>query len=510
MDNNYTTFALQRKIYLLAKTKNLPDLFLVQDSLLKEPCTIELAIKIVTNINRGKKTAGIDGKLIKGQAAKEKIKQKILNLNWEEYNPKPVKRILIPKPNKPGETRPLGIPTIWDRILQTIIRLALEPQAEAYFKKTSFGFRPTIGVNNAITYIKNWLIKNNDKEIYICSLDINKCFDLIEHKHILNQIENPKIKNVIKKWLKAGFVLNKQRFPTKEGTPQGHAASPLLANIALHHIDCIKHPKNTIYTRYADDIIILSINKENLEKSKGQIELALKKAGLTINPSKTTINSISEGVDVLGFRITRKNKNITIKPAQKSINNLLEKIKTIWLSKIPTTQKGNITNQIIMGFGATFRFCNSSRIFKSLDQKITTLIKGTMNTKDNKNIIIKKHHTKKINCLFLKKESLYIIKLHWIKKETFIRKNFYSIFELENYEEVKNLVKTQKKPNKIYKLSYEGQSPKIKSLNFRKIITKNSQKEEKEMGKKENHVIIKYEQNTSEKKKREKEKKTKI
>ncbi|WP_369333956.1 reverse transcriptase/maturase family protein [Brasilonema bromeliae] len=181
----------------------------------------------------------------------------VKNLKLEEKT-SPTRRVWIPKPGT-QEKRPLGIPTVHDRCLQALVKLALEPEWEARFEPNSYGFRPGRSCHDAIEAI---YLSISRKPKYVLDADIAKCFDRIDHKGLLKKLgTTPTIRRVIKGWLKAGvFEQGKGLFPTNEGTPQGGVISPLLANIALHGLEeqvkeLVKNPRlEPRLIRYADDV----------------------------------------------------------------------------------------------------------------------------------------------------------------------------------------------------------------------------------------------------------------
>jgi len=310
-------FNLQKRIYKATKAgkrrKAKSLMYLLQNSYYG---TL-LAVRTVTTDNQGKRTAGVDG--VKANTPKRKmalVKDTIetIRLGWDKYRPKPAKRVMIPKSN--GKLRALGIPTIKDRALQASTKLALEPFHEAKFESCSYGFRPGMGCHDAIDKIANVLLK---KQKWILDADIKGCFDNIDHSHLAMQIDTH-WRPISKRWLKAGYVFDKQFNQTKMGTPQGGTISPLLANIALDQMetDLIEHlrrikgwkskigattvTKRTKKTgksykyrnklkidlvRYADDFVVIHEDKEVIEESKRFIEQWLKVRGLTLSDEKT-------------------------------------------------------------------------------------------------------------------------------------------------------------------------------------------------------------------------------
>jgi RNA-directed DNA polymerase len=223
-----------------------------------------LSVRRVTQDNQGKKTAGVDG--IKSLTPKQRLNL-VGNLKLGS-KVSPTRRVWIPKPGT-EEKRPLGIPTMKDRALQALVKLALMPEWEARFEPNSYGFRPGRSCQDAIEAI---FLSINKKPKYVLDADIAKCFDRINHETLLQKLNTfPTIRRQIRAWLKAGVMDGKQLFTTSEGTPQGGVISPLLANIALHGMEeRIKQYAETLkgskrnnrwslsLIRYADDFVIHS------------------------------------------------------------------------------------------------------------------------------------------------------------------------------------------------------------------------------------------------------------
>jgi RNA-directed DNA polymerase len=226
---------------------------------------------------------------------------------------------MIPKPGS-DEKRPLGIPTIKDRALQALVKLALEPEWEAKFEPNSYGFRPGRSCHDAIEAI---FLSIRSKAKYVLDADIAKCFDRIDHKALLSKIHTyPTLSRQLKTWLKAGYCVQEKLFPTNEGTPQGGVISPLLANIALHGMEeRIKQYAETLkgekaknrlalsLIRYADDFVIMHENLGVVMKCKEIIAEWLRDMGLELKPSKTKLTHTlieidgDAGFEFLGFHV---------------------------------------------------------------------------------------------------------------------------------------------------------------------------------------------------------------
>jgi len=332
-----------------------------------------LAVRRVTE-NQGKKTAGVDGVTWSTPQAKS---QAILSLKRHGYHPRPLKRIHIPKSN--GKMRPLGIPTMKDRAMQALYLLALEPVAETTADKRSFGFRPERSTADAIEQCFKVLSKKASP-LWILEGDIKGCFDNIGHDWLLTNI--PTDGKILKKWLKAGYMENRQLFPTEAGTPQGGIISPVLANLTLDNLETIllrkylkdKWNKQKVnFVRYADDFIITGATQEVLNNEvRPLVEEFMAKRGLTLSPEKTKITHIDEGFDFLGQNIRKYNGKLIIKPSKTNVASFLEKVRaTIKGNK--TMDQGiliRILNPMIQGWANYHQHVVSKTTFARVDHEI--------------------------------------------------------------------------------------------------------------------------------------------
>ncbi len=223
-------FKLQKLIYRASSRGKIRKMRQYQKLLTKSYYARLLAVRRVTQDNQGKKTAGMDG--IKNLPPMQRFNLVYL-LKSRHLKASPTRRVWIPKPGK-DEKRPLGIPTMYDRALQALVKLGMEPEWEARFEPNSYGFRPGRSTHDAIQAIYE-SIKLKPK--YVLDADISKCFDRINHDALLGKIGRTPYRRLIKQWLKSGVVDNNQFLDTVEGTPQGGVISPLLANIALHGME---------------------------------------------------------------------------------------------------------------------------------------------------------------------------------------------------------------------------------------------------------------------------------
>ena len=250
-----------------------------------------LAVRRVTE-NQGKRTPGVDGAIWQTPGAKYGA---IGALQRRGYQPKPLRRVHIPKAN--GKLRPLGIPTMKDRAMQALHLLALEPIAETTGDPNSYGFRPARSTADAIDTCFLRLGRKCAPQ-WILEGDIRGCFDYISHEWMLRHV--PTDKKVLRQWLKAGYMENRTLFPTEAGTPQGGIISPTLANLTLDGLEPLlreKFPKTkwpslkVNLVRYADDFIITGASKELLENEvRPLVEQFLRERGLELSPEKTCAN----------------------------------------------------------------------------------------------------------------------------------------------------------------------------------------------------------------------------
>jgi RNA-directed DNA polymerase len=224
---------LQNRIYRAENEGDVRKVKSLQRLLVKSDAVLLLAIRKVTQLNKGRRTPGIDGFRALSYKKREELFDKMKNMDINLHNPKPAYRTYIQKKN--GKTRPLGIPAIIDRIYQEIVRLALEPQAEANFEPISYGFRPKRGCHDAVQRIF-YNIRGGKWE-WVFEGDFKSCFDTLNHDFILKQIKHFPLCYLVEKFLKAGYVDKDVFYNTENGTPQGGLLSLLLANIALNGLE---------------------------------------------------------------------------------------------------------------------------------------------------------------------------------------------------------------------------------------------------------------------------------
>ena len=384
----HSIFKIQKRIFEAEKEGDYRKVRRLSRLLVNDKRSLIYAIYVVTKRNKGKRTAGIDYVLIREDWERMALFNKLCDYKVSLHNPKPVKRVYILK--KSGKKRPLGIPTVIDRIYQVVCKLALEPIWEAKFEASSYGFRPCRSTTDALAKIHRFL--RSLKRPYIFEGDFKSCFDTLSHEHILDKLENFPLKNLIKKWLEAGYVENNIFYKSKNGTPQGGIISPLLANIALHGMEealnikytkkkysngiCYVNYSKYIVVRYADDFVVLCKTYEDAMAVYDLLGDYLNKRGLTLAPDKTKITHISEGFDFLGFNFrsyTSGNREVVLMKASKnSIKSFKSKAKDIIKKCYPWNIEESITklNHLINGTGNYWRLGSNKEIFNSMDNYI--------------------------------------------------------------------------------------------------------------------------------------------
>lgn len=338
-------------------------------------CGRALAVKRVTH-NQGKRTPGVDGAIWTTPASRYRA---IGTLQRHGYQPQPLRRVYIPKAN--GKLRPLGIPTMKDRAMQALYLLALLPVAETTGDPNSYGFRPERSTADAINQCFR-LLAQKTSATWVLEGDIRGCFDNISHEWMLKHI--PMDKDVMRKWLKAGFVENRTLFPTEAGTPQGGIISPTLAALTLNGLERLL--KTTFRIRgvsggksynpkvnaviYADDFIITGRSKEMLENEvKPLVEQFLRERGLELSPEKTCITHIEEGFDFLGQNTRKYGGNLLTTPSKKNLHAFLEKVRTVIRLNSTAKQENLIwqLNPIIRGWANYHRHIVASRAFRKVE-----------------------------------------------------------------------------------------------------------------------------------------------
>jgi group II intron reverse transcriptase/maturase len=368
---------LQRKLYRAAKAQAKRTFGVLFDKV----CARDVLETAWEQVRRNRGSAGVDGETL--QAIEADGVERFLNdieaeLREERYRPQPVRRVFIPKPD--GRQRPLGIPRVRDRVVQAAVRIVIEPLFEARFRPGSFGFRPKRGAKQAIQAIREGVNRGQDEVI---DLDLKSYFDTIDQdllmKLVRRRVSDPRVLRLIRRWLRAGVMLDGRKEETLVGTPQGGVISPLLANIYLHPLDVWweGRMKATRMVRYADDLVVLC-PRGHAEKSMAVLRQFLEtKLRLTINEEKTRLTTAQDGFDFLGVHFRKAPSRRDPRrswcyawPSSRSMKRVRGKVRAaLGRDKRPSLRdKIEQLNPILRGWRNYFRSLNSSEQFRKLDR----------------------------------------------------------------------------------------------------------------------------------------------
>ena len=379
--------ALQRKLYLKAKQQPTFRFYSLYDKVYRS----DVLQYAYDRVRQNKGSPGIDGETFEsietgiGRAAYLQEIQETLKA--KTYRAMPVKRVDIPKPN--GETRPLGIPCIKDRIVQMAVKLIIEPIFEADFSPHSYGFRPKRSAHQAMDDIKDGLLKGH---IQVIDADLSKYFDTIPHdklqKTVAERIVDSQLLSLLKQWLKVRIIKVEKGKEiivgggkkARKGTPQGGVISPLLANIYLNILDRIweKHRLAEKYkarlVRYADDMVILCAR--DTTEPYAILQTILNKLELSLNEEKTQIRDArKERFGFLGFSIgiaqgKQSGKYFPlVEPSDKAIQSVKQKIKFYTrrdMNPVPIEAIVSKLNQTVRGWSIYFHYGHSHRKMKKV------------------------------------------------------------------------------------------------------------------------------------------------
>jgi len=346
------------------------------------PATLSAAWERV-RVNDG--AAGVDSQSIERFEARAERYLAELSTAMREgsYRPQPIRRVDIPKGD--GRTRPLGIPTVKDRIVQTAVKFVLEPIFEATFRPTSYGFRPGRGCRDALREVAQLI---EDGNAFVVDADFESYFDTIPHERLMQRIEerisDGRILGLVRGWLEQDIMQDLQRWTPTEGTPQGAVISPLLANIYLHPLDNLMAARGYRMVRYADDFVVLCKSREQADAALAEIRAWVADNGLRLHPDKTRVGDCrqaGEGFDFLGYRFEAGRRFVR----KKSLDRFKDKIR----DKTRRTRGDSLAriiddlNPTLRGWFAYFKHAHP-RTFIALDKFIRRRLRSLLRKQEKR------------------------------------------------------------------------------------------------------------------------------
>lgn len=368
---------LQRTLYRVAKQQPERRFTLLYDKV----CRQDILQWAWQRVKSNKGSAGVDQ--VDMDAIRDYGEERFLaelgqELRSHQYRAALVRRVHIPKPGQPGKTRPLGIPTVKDRVVQMAVKIVIEPLFEAGFLPCSFGFRPKKTSRMALSTIVQSI---NDGYSLVVDVDLKSYFDTISHELLLELVErrvgDVQVLRLIRAWLKAGVMEKRKVTHPEQGSPQGGVISPLLSNIFLHEVDRLwcgsdgVALSNVRLVRYADDMVLLARTEQEARTAWDQLQAQFAALRLVVNQEKSRLTTLREGFAFLGFEFRKApRRKLYMWPREKACRNIRQRVREV-VRSFPSNERVGVVirklNPILNGWCTYFRVGNSNRVFHKVD-----------------------------------------------------------------------------------------------------------------------------------------------
>jgi RNA-directed DNA polymerase len=368
---------LQRTLYRVAKQQPGRRFTLLYDKV----CRLDILQEAWQRVKSNKGAAGVDQvdiDAIRDYGEERFLSELEQDLRSRRYRAALVRRVHIPKPGQPGKTRPLGIPTVKDRLVQMAVKIVVEPLFEADFMPCSFGFRPKRTPRMALSAIVQSV---NDGYSHVVDVDLKSYFDTISHELLLQLVERRvgdlQILRLIRAWLKAGVMEEGKVTHPDRGSPQGGVISPLLSNIFLHEVDrqwCRSDGValgNVRLVRYADDMVLLARTEQQARLAWDQLQAQFAALRLVVNQEKSRLTTLAGGFAFLGFEFRKPpGRMLLMWPREKACRNIRQRVREV-VRSFPSNGRVDIViqklNPVLNGWCTYFRVGNSNRTFHKVD-----------------------------------------------------------------------------------------------------------------------------------------------